>query len=149
MAKVKLEYSAGGVVVDKDNNVLVIRTRNLQDKTVWGFPKGHIEKDVNETSEGAAVREVEEETGYRCSIVKSVESVQYFFREHGQLIKKNVQWYLMSPVSQVTEGPTGTSHRDTGNPEVDEVKWFAPEEAINILSYDTDREMVKKWVMNR
>lgn len=48
---------AGGVVLDAQGRVLLIRQR----KGGWVFPKGHL--DPGETHLQAAVREVEEETG--------------------------------------------------------------------------------------
>jgi hypothetical protein len=49
---IKFEYSAGGVVVNDNKEVLLIKTKNLKNETVITFPKGHIEK--NETSQEAA-----------------------------------------------------------------------------------------------
>ena len=57
----KKEKSAGGVVLRKDDVLLLKRFAGN-----WVLPKGHIEKD--ETAEIAALREVREETGVDASI---------------------------------------------------------------------------------
>src|SRR5882672_11199642 len=66
----RFEFSAGGVARDGDR-VLMIRVQTLEGKEIWTFPKGHLEP--GETAEQAAVREVEEETGYRCEITAPLE----------------------------------------------------------------------------
>src|SRR5438876_1148461 len=94
--KVTFEFSAGGVVYDPAaQKLLLIQVKNLQDQVVWTFPKGHIEK--GETEEQAALREVQEETGWSCAILQPFHKVQYWFKKKGQLIKKSVTWFLMKP----------------------------------------------------
>ena len=129
--KVDFQLSAGGVVVD-GNKVLVIKTKNLQEEVVQTFPKGHIEK--REKSEDSAVREVEEETGYRCEIVSLLDNVQYWFRDKGQLVKKTVKWFLMKPIEKIGEPDS----------EIISVEWLDKNEAKNVLSYKSDRELLKK-----
>ena len=129
--KVDFQFSAGGVVVD-GNKVLVIKTKNLQEEVVQTFPKGHIEK--REKSEDSAVREVEEETGYRCEIVSLLDNVQYCFRDKGQLVKKTVKWFLMKPIEKIGEPDS----------EIISVEWLDKNEAKNVLSYKSDRELLKK-----
>ncbi|MFN3966955.1 MAG: NUDIX domain-containing protein, partial [Endomicrobiia bacterium] len=88
--KIEFEFSAGGVVV-KDKKVLLIKTKNLEGKEVWTFPKGHIEK--KEKSTETALREVEEETGYKCEIKSQLDTVEYWFRDKERLVKKRVNWF--------------------------------------------------------
>ena len=54
----KRVLAAGGIVINRFNEVLLIYRR-----TMWDLPKGHIEK--NETPETCALREVSEETGLK------------------------------------------------------------------------------------
>ena len=59
------DFSCGGLVWDGDKNlVLLVYVQNLMKKKVWTFPKGHPEHQ--ELDEQAALREVCEETGWRC-----------------------------------------------------------------------------------
>ena len=129
--KVEFQFSAGGIIVDGDK-VLLIKTENLQGDEVWAFPKGHIEK--KETSENTAVREVLEETGYTCEIIRLIDKVKYWFRDGGKLIKKTVKWFLMKPVSKVSEHDS----------EILNIKWFKVDEAKGILSYKSDKELLEK-----
>jgi 8-oxo-dGTP diphosphatase len=50
-----------GVVITKDQQVLLLRRRNVHGAGTWSTPGGHL--DFGETPEACAVREVKEETG--------------------------------------------------------------------------------------
>lgn len=58
------EFSSGGIVL-KDYQVLLIENTRMSNPAEkwWGFPKGHLE--AGESSQEAAIREVEEETGIK------------------------------------------------------------------------------------
>ena len=129
-ASPRLEFSAGGLVVDDDGRVLLIRARDLRDQPVWTLPKGALKP--GESSKDAALREVQEETGYRCEIVREMAPVTYWFQRGGRRIRKTVRWYLMRPVAKVGEH----------DHEVDEVAWAVPTEALGRLRYDSDRRLV-------
>jgi len=124
------QYSAGGLVVDPAGQVLLIRARDLRNRPVWTLPKGALAP--GETSEAAAVREVREETGYKCEPVRELEVVTYWFQHEGQRIRKTVRWFLMRPVEKVGEH----------DHEVDEVRWARPDEASGMLRYDSDRRLL-------
>jgi 8-oxo-dGTP pyrophosphatase MutT (NUDIX family) len=130
MAQPIFEFSAGGVVL-REGQALLIRTRDLSGRTVWTFPKGKL--DEKETSPQAAIREVEEETGWRCRIEAELPRSQYWFQREGRRVKKTVRWFRMVPVEQV------------GRPdeEVDEAAWVPVREAMVRLTYDSDRELLK------
>ena len=124
------QFSAGGLVIDEAGNVLLIRARDLRNRPVWTLPKGALTS--GESSEDAALREVREETGYRCQVVRELEPVTYWFQRDGQRIKKTVRWFLMRPVEKEGEH----------DHEVDEVRWARPEEADSLLRYDSDRRLL-------
>ncbi|NKE62303.1 NUDIX hydrolase [Lentzea sp. PSKA42] len=58
--------STAVVVVDNDNVLLMWRHRFTTDAWGWEIPAGRAE--ANETVETAAIRETEEETGYKVSV---------------------------------------------------------------------------------
>ena len=129
-SRVLFETSAGGLVLDEAGRVLLIRARDLRGQPVWTLPKGALTS--GETSEDAALREVREETGYRCELVRELVPVTYWFRRQGRQVKKTVRWYLMRPLEKVGEH----------DHEVDEVLWTDKADALTRLRYDSDRKLL-------
>jgi 8-oxo-dGTP pyrophosphatase MutT (NUDIX family) len=125
-----LHFSAGGLVVDERGHVLLIRARDLRNQPVWTLPKGAL--NPGESSIDAALREVQEETGYRCELVRELTPVTYWFQRGGRRIRKTVRWYLMRPIAKVGEH----------DHEVDEVLWADRAEAQARLRYDSDRRLL-------
>jgi 8-oxo-dGTP pyrophosphatase MutT (NUDIX family) len=128
-----LEFSAGGLVIGEDNRVLLIRARDLRNRPVWTLPKGTLAP--GETSPNAALREVQEETGYRCELVRELEPITYWFQRGGRRVKKTVRWFLMRPIEKVGEH----------DHEVDEVLWADRADALTRLRYDSDRKLVTSF----
>jgi 8-oxo-dGTP diphosphatase len=95
----------------------------------WSLPKGKL--DPGETWEEAAVREVEEEAGVRARTVRELPDVTYEHRGR----PKRVRYWLM----ELAEEPGPFEPND----EVDEVRWVAPAEAFELLSYERDRELLR------
>lgn len=119
--------AAGGVVVrhvDDGLEVLVVHRPRYRD---WTFPKGKAE--AGETDEDCAVREVEEETGLRCELVRELPGTSYV-DGHGR--PKQVRYWLMRPIG----GRIELLH------EVDEAEWLVPDAARERLSYDRDRAVL-------
>ena len=94
----------------------------------WSLPKGKL--GPGEASEEAALREVEEETGFRCALLEELETARYRDR-HGRA--KLVRWWLMRPV----EGEFAPGD------EVDQLRWLEPAAAVGRLDYEHDRELVR------
>ena len=130
-ASPRLEFSAGGLVFDEEGRVLLIRARDLRNQPVWTLPKGAL--NPGESSIQAALREVREETGYRCELVRELMPVTYWFQRGGRRIRKTVRWYLMRPLEKVGEH----------DHEVDEVAWLERDAALGRLRYDSDRHLVE------
>jgi 8-oxo-dGTP diphosphatase len=82
-----------------------------------------------ETDEECAIREVMEETGFRCEIGRELKSVSYIDRRGRHKI---VRYWEMSAV--------GGSF--TPNSEVDRIVWATPAKAARRLSYPHDRELL-------
>ena len=94
----------------------------------WSFPKGKL--DAGETAVVAAVREIEEETGFRSALGSSLGKVVYPVPGHRKL--KRVDYWA----ARCLDGQFAP------NDEVDELRWMTPDEAVERLSYDHDRELV-------
>ena len=93
----------------------------------WSFPKGKLERD--ESWEEAAIREVEEETGLRCSVGAFVGSTRYDVLQG----PKEVRYYRM----------TGDGEANAQN-EVDEVRWVPIDAAADLLTQEHDRELLER-----
>jgi 8-oxo-dGTP diphosphatase len=126
------EHSSGGAVIsfrDGAPFVALIATRN---KTRWGLPKGAVA--AGETSEQAALREVNEETGLEAKIVGPLDTIEYFFRAGGTLIRKRVDFYLMNF--------TGGELKPQLS-EVDDVEWVELSEAIQRASFESEKKLLE------
>ena len=126
--------SAGGVVVRTGAGVEVCLIRPVG-RTVWGLPKGGIES--GETLRQAAVREVAEETGISGVVAAELGAIDYSFysREHNGRIHKTVHYYLMN----ATGGDTADHDH-----EVSEARWMGLREALKLMTYPNEREMVRR-----
>jgi 8-oxo-dGTP diphosphatase len=117
--------AAGGMVVDEHGRVAVVHRPNYDD---WTLPKGKL--DAGETFEQAALREVWEETGLRCTLVRELPSTEYTVRDRPKIVR----YWLMS----VDEDPGFKP-----NSEVDELRWLSPADAAALLTYDRDKEVLR------
>ena len=115
--------AAGGVVM-RDGLVAVVHRPRYDD---WSLPKGKL--DPGESFEDAALREVEEEAGLRCRLVRELPAVEYEVRGRPKLVR----YWAMEVVDDLGFVP---------NDEVDEIRWVEPPEALALLTYDRDREPV-------
>ena len=131
------EFSAGGVVVNADEEVVVIvPTRRAADGSrVLALPKGH--PDGTESAAEAALREVREEAGVEAEVVGSLGEVRYWYQRNGRRIPKLVTFFLFDYA-----GGDVADH-DT---EVEEARWVSLDEAIATLTYKGEREMVERAV---
>ena len=121
--------AAGGVLIrpgESGREVAVIHRPKYMD---WSLPKGKLEE--GEGWQEAALREVEEETGFRCRPLTELPHVSYLDRKSR---RKLVRYWLMEPLEGRFE-PHG---------EVDELRWVTPDEADKQLTYPHDRELVHK-----
>ena len=132
----KFEHSAGGVIYRKSGNgteILLLCDRNKN----WSFPKGLIEEDENMVK--TAEREIEEEVGLtNLHFIDTVDSIGYFYRFEGKLIRKRVDFYLFEykgneiPKPLIAEG-------------ISDVQWFSVNEALKAIGYaKTNKPILEK-----
>ena len=136
--KTRTEISAGGVVyrgVRDEVEICLAARRTRRGDLAWGLPKGLVERD--EAPEGAALREVAEETGLQAEIEKDLGTVRYFYVWDGVRVRKQVRFYLM----RATGGDV-SNHDD----EMEDVRWFPARRAVKRTSFRGERELVERAV---
>ena len=129
------EFSAGGVVMNEDHEIVVIvPTRRAADGSrVLALPKGH--PDGHESPLEAALREVREEAGVEAECVDSLGEVRYWYQRGGRRIAKVVEFFLLRYVSGDVE-----DH----DHEVEQARWVPAAEAAETLTYAGERDMVRR-----
>ncbi|MDQ4049902.1 MAG: NUDIX hydrolase [Actinomycetota bacterium] len=121
--------AAGGVVVREGRDGTEVCVVHRPRHGDWSLPKGKL--DAGESFEEAALREVLEETGLRCSLGRELETTRYTDAKDRPKI---VRYWLM----EVGGGEFQP------NDEVDELRWMSPEDAVGALSYEGDRGVIAR-----
>lgn len=106
----------GGVVFDREGQVLLVEPQNHFDGYVWTFPKGR--PDPEESPEETALREVREETGVTASIAALIPGEF----AGGTTVNR---YYLMQLDPTVAPGLQDHETAST--------RWAAPEEARRLI----------------
>lgn len=124
-------YSAGGVIYRITTGRLHVALIATDSGGRWGLPKGHVQR--GETAEAAALREVAEETGLAGEIVRHLATIEYWFRANSARVHKYVDLFLMRYTAGEPTPQIG---------EVDDVQWFPLEEAVRMVSFDRERDVL-------
>lgn len=122
----KHEKSCGCIIIE-DKKVLLIKQTN----GIWGFPKGHVEK--NETELETAAREVKEETNLDVEIDANKRYTMEYVTDKGKL--KQVVLF----VAKCTGGEIKAQEC-----EVNEIKWLDFDKAVETITYENTRELFKE-----
>ena len=133
--KTKLQISGGGVIYRIQEGPPQFALTLAAGRPVWGLPKGLVEKD--EHPEAAAAREVQEETGMTGKNEGRIGELEYWFvsKEDQARIHKKVHFFLFKYAG---------GSPDDHDWEVDQVGWFFQEEALKIMAYPSEREILVK-----
>jgi len=129
------EISAGGVIYKDEGAGIKIALIALKNKQIWALPKGKLER--GESPDEAALREVKEETGLEGEIKSKIGDIayEYYSKERDTRYSKTVTFYLMRNIGE-------SSRRHDW--EVDDCQWFPIDEALKVMSYKSEREMVER-----
>lgn len=131
--KIKKKYSGGGVIYryNFENKLEFLLVKIIGGN--WGFPKGHIEE--LETSITAAIREIKEETNIDVEIIAE----NNFSPEITYIASLNelkyVKFYLAKAKSFDIK---------LDSDEIAEYKWCKYNEALKLLTYSSQREVLIK-----
>ncbi|MDD3678952.1 MAG: NUDIX domain-containing protein [Patescibacteria group bacterium] len=115
---------AGGLII-KDGRVLLVSSNGKY----FCIPKGHVER--GEQIEECAVRELEEETGYKVKIIKKLSFINYTNKEINQPIK--LQYFLFEIIGGKEKAEKGTF-----------LKWFNLNDALKVNPYENEKEVIRR-----
>ena len=130
------ETSAGGLVVDRSTGqprAALIARHDRRGRLVWSLPKGHVES--GETPEQAAVREVEEETGIRGSVLATLGTIDFWFVAEQRRVHKTVHHYLL-----LADG----GELSDADVEVVAVAWVPLADVASRLAYADERRLLAR-----
>jgi 8-oxo-dGTP pyrophosphatase MutT (NUDIX family) len=137
-SRAREEVSAGGVVfrvVSDDGAPRALFLLIRDSYRNWGFPKGHLER--GEVPEGAAVREVGEETGLvTLHVAGAIDTIDWYFRFRGRLIHKVCHFFRMQ-----TDSASTCPQRAEG---ITACRWAPFDEAVTLVSYANAREVLQR-----
>ncbi len=125
----KREKSCGCVII-KNNKVLLVYEKTAQ---YWGFPKGHMESGENEIE--TAQREIKEEVGLEVEIVTQKRYVLKYTIDNE--IYKTTVLYVAKPKNEQIK---------IQESEIEKAKWYSFKEALDILSFDNLKEILKNVI---
>lgn len=128
--------ASGGVIyrnINKKEIIICHRSKT----NLFALPKGKSERD--ESLENTALREVLEETGLECKIVKSLDTIEYLVPQKGKYSPKEVTFYLMEVIG---------GNLENHDQEFDEVTWIGIEKAKTILTFQSESDIINKILDN-
>lgn len=124
------EKSCGAVVYKKEEEKIYFLIEEMK-AGHYSIPKGHVEN--NETEVETALREIKEETNLEVNLDSNFREVVSYSPYEG-CIKDVVFFIAKAKTFDMKEQLI----------EVTSLKWLEPVDAINILTFDSDKEVLKK-----
>lgn len=120
--------------MDQEIEIALIATRR---GTRWQLPKGS--RESGESSLQTAIREVAEEVGLTTESQGFLRTIDFWYwdtyrKDVPELVHKRVDFFLLNVVAGVI---SDASH------EVDGVAWFTLEQALQVLTFSGEREVVR------
>ena len=126
------EKSCGAIIykyVDNELFILFLK-HNLGH---WAFAKGHVED--GETEQETAIREIKKETNLDVTINSDFRYVITYSPYEGAI--KDVVYFLATVNSDNIKAQQS---------EISEIKWFKYEDAISMITYDSDKKVLMEAI---
>ena len=124
----KIIRAGGGIIWRNSNNapeILIVHRKKYDD---WSLPKGKQKR--NETLLETALRETQEESGYKVSAIRFAGTVSY---EYDGITKIVLYWHMS------THEPS----KFTPNEEIDAIQWVILDTINNYLTYPVEKGFIK------
>ena len=126
--------AAGGIIWKKEGSEKKLAVVHRHKHNDWSLPKGKV--DSNESWEKAALREVLEETGHYGKIKKYAGSISYLLDSKPKIV---LFWHMDAKTEDLKKM----------NGEVDEVRWLTVDEAVKLLDYPDEIELIQSSPIKR
>ncbi len=129
------EKSYGVIPIYKNNGVESLFLIIKHNSGHWGFPKGHTEQ--GESKIETAKRELEEETGIsQCDIIEEVLFAERYITAGTEIpINKSVEYFV---------GIVPSTDVKILEKEISAYKWVSYKDALNIITYNKSKNILKK-----
>lgn len=129
------QVSSGGVLYRETGAGYEVALIKIRGGTVHALPKGLIDK--GEQPEATAIREVREETGMLGETIAPLGAIDYYYYSKSEDTRyfKQVYFFLL----RYSSGRESDHDR-----EVEEVEWVPAEEAVGVLAYRGEREVMRR-----
>lgn len=124
--------SCGGVVIFRGKILLLYKSKNKHEG--WVLPRGTVEQ--GEEFKDTALREVLEETGAKATIIKYIGKSEYTFNVPGDVVEKDVHWYLMMADSYYSKPQREEYFTDSG--------YYKYHEAYHLLKFSNEKQILEK-----
>jgi 8-oxo-dGTP pyrophosphatase MutT (NUDIX family) len=119
------------------NEAAPLPLRGQASRKEWVLPKGHVEE--GESIEEAALREIYEEAGLdNVQLIKHLGTImRESVKSNGDLVQKTIHFFLAYALNNnQSPAPTDLSFTEVG--------WFRPEEAIELVPYESDQAFLRE-----
>jgi 8-oxo-dGTP pyrophosphatase MutT (NUDIX family) len=131
------QVSSGGVAFRSTSAGVEVALISVGKPARWQLPKGIV--DPGESPEVTAVREVQEETGIRATLLEKIDTIEYWYvgNKGQQRVRfhKFVHFYLLAYAS----GDIGQHDW-----EVNEARWVNLQAAKELLSFKSEQVALEK-----
>jgi 8-oxo-dGTP pyrophosphatase MutT (NUDIX family) len=135
---IRPQVSAGGVAFRRVGGSVQIALITPRGAQRWQLPKGLV--DAGETPAATARREVREEAGVDGDVIAPLDTIEYWYvgaDPDGTRVRfrKAVHFFLI----EFRSGDVSDHDH-----EVEEARWVAIEEAVELLAFTNERSVVEK-----
>ncbi len=125
--------SCGGVVIFRGKILLLYKNCRRRYEG-WVLPRGTVEE--GESYKETALREVREESGAICRIVKYIDKSHYTFEVPEGVVSKDVHWFLMQSDSFYSKPQKEEFFEDSG--------YYKYHEAYHLLKFSNERKILEQ-----